>query len=78
MTNCAKTLLDNDEVVLYVDTEISDRQFFMRMLAHLAQVRYRDIETGNITKAEKIKIEEAMKYLKSKKLSCDCYPGIRY
>ena len=68
MTNCAKTLLDNDEVVLYVDTEISDRQFFMRMLAHLAQVRYRDIETGNITKAEKIKIEEAIKYLKSKKL----------
>lgn len=65
--NCLKTLLDNDEVVLYVDTEISDRQFFMRMLAHLAQVRYRDIETGNLTKADRIKIEEAKKYMKNKK-----------
>ncbi len=67
MTNCLKTLLDNDEIVLYVDTEISDRQFFMRMVAHLSQVRYRDIETGNLTESDKEKIAEARKYMKSKK-----------
>ena len=67
MVNCLKTLLDNDEVVLYVDTEISDRQFTMRMISHLAQVEYKKIETGNFTKAEEVKIESALEYIKNKK-----------
>lgn len=66
--NITKTLLDNNEVVLYVDTEVTDEKFHMRFLAHLAQVEYSKIEQFNVTKEEFGRLQKANEYLKNKKL----------
>ena len=66
--NIAKTLLDNNEVVLYIDTEVTDEKFFMRFLAHLSQVEYRKIEEFNFDEQEQDRINKGLDYLKNKKI----------
>lgn len=68
MMNVAKRLLDNNEIILYIDTEISDEKFFMRFLSHLSQVKYKSIEDVEFTDEEQKRIDSALDYLKSKKI----------
>ena len=50
---------------LYIDTEMSDRLFYERMLANLTQIEVKRIKTGRYSEEEKKKILEANEYLKT-------------
>lgn len=50
---------------LYIDTELSDKEFIMRMLAHLTQIEYRRIHDGDLSQEEKERIKDAVKWIKN-------------
>lgn len=50
--------------VVYFDSEMSDREFFLRMLANLTSIPSRVIEAGTYSKDEAAKIQEAMRWIK--------------
>ena len=49
---------------LYIDTEISDKEFVMRMLSHLTQIEYRRIHDGNLSSDEKSLVRTAIGWIK--------------
>lgn len=51
---------------LYIDTEISDKEFTMRMLSHLAQIEYRKIHDGMMSPEEKSRVRDAANWVKTK------------
>lgn len=54
--------------VLYVDTEMNNKIFTQRMLANLTGIPVWNIKNGtNLTKADKIKIEDAISWIKKTK-----------
>lgn len=53
---------------LYIDTEISDKEFSMRLLSHLAQVEYRRIHDGRLTDDERRRISAAIQWIKTTKI----------
>lgn len=57
--------LKNGVPTLYLDTEMSSRNFMERMVAHLAQVPVFKIKTGNYSPTEEILIQEALEFIKS-------------
>lgn len=50
---------------LYIDTEMSDRLFYERMLANLTQIEVKRIKTGRYSDEEASKILKANEYLKN-------------
>jgi len=64
--NTLITLLNNDESVLYIDTEIDTLEFIMRVQAHMAQVEYRKIETGKLTTEERARVQKVKEWIKTK------------
>ena len=64
LLNCAVDLLKQGYGVLYIDSELSDRLFTARLLAHLSGVKYRNLTSGNYDIAEKQKILEALDWIK--------------
>lgn len=49
---------------LYIDTEISDKEFAMRMLSHMAQIEYRRIHDGNLSKEERERIKKEVAWIR--------------
>lgn len=50
---------------LYIDTEISDKEFTMRMLSHMAQIEYRRIHDGNLSDEERQRIKRAVDWIRN-------------
>lgn len=69
LLNCAIDLLKRDLAVLYLDSELNTRLFTARVLAHLSGVEYRKLTTGNYTKEEASRIDEARAWMKTRKFT---------
>ena len=67
LLNCAVDLLRRGYSVLYIDSELSDRLFTARMLAHLSGVTYKNLTSGNYSEEEAVNIAESMDWLKNSK-----------
>lgn len=69
LLNCAIDLLKQDKAVLYLDSELNTRLFTARVLAHLSGIEYRRLVAGGYTDAEADLIEEAIKWMKTRKFT---------
>lgn len=69
MMNELANFIKNDIPVAYLDTEMGEKRFMERFLAHLTQVSINKIKRGTYTPSEEILINDTLKYLKSKKFT---------
>jgi replicative DNA helicase len=67
MLNEATHKIKNKVPTLYIDTEMSSRNFMERMLSHITQIPVVKIKSGNYTASEEILIKEAIEFIKSTK-----------
>jgi len=65
MMNESVHKLKNKVPTLYIDTEMSSRNFMERMLAHLTQIPVFKIKTGSYTHTEELIIQDALTFIKS-------------
>lgn len=66
MMNEAIHKLQNNIPTLYIDTEMSDRLFYERMLANVSGVTVKQIKTGKYSEEEAQKIAKAREWIDSK------------
>lgn len=59
-------LLNKGQKILYIDSELNDRMFGARLLAHLSGIEFRKLTAGLYSANEAAKIEEAKEWIKSK------------
>lgn len=64
MMNEALHKVSNGVPTLYIDSEMSDRLFYERVLANLTQIEVKRIKTGRYSDEEAQKIQKANEYLK--------------
>lgn len=57
--------LKNGIPVLYIDTEMQDRLFFERMIAHVSGVEIKKIKTGRYNDDEEILIRKSIEWIKN-------------
>lgn len=69
LLNCATDLLEKDKSVLYIDSELNTRLFTARILSHLSGVEYKNLTSGIYTEEESERIEEAKRWIKTKKFT---------
>lgn len=67
LLNCAVDLLKRDLAVLYIDSELNTRLFTARIIAHLTGIDYKRLTSGNYSGAEAEKIDEVIRWLKTRK-----------
>lgn len=66
--NSAVQLLKEGKGVLYIDTEISTKQFSLRLLAHLSQIEYRRIKKQQLNDAERSALAKWRAWIKQQKI----------
>lgn len=66
LLNCAVDLLRRGYAVLYLDSELNDRLFTARLIAHIARVEFKRLTAGIYTEEEKARIDLAIQWLKDK------------
>lgn len=66
LLNCAADLLKQNYSVLYIDSELNSRLFTARMISHLTGVEYRRLTTGAYSEEEKVRIQQAIQWVKEK------------
>lgn len=69
LLNCAVDLMKKDLAVLYLDSELNTRMFTARILAHIAKVEYKRLTSGSYNAEEAQRIDEARKWLKTRKFT---------
>lgn len=69
LLNCAIDLLKQDYSVLYLDSELNDRLFTARVIAHLTGIEYRRITSGNYSPEESHRIESAISWMKTRQFT---------
>lgn len=69
LLNCAIDLLKQDKAVLYLDSELNTRLFTARVIAHLSGIEYRRLVSGAYTAEEAEKINEAIRWMKTRKFT---------
>lgn len=67
LLNCAMDLLKRDLAVLYIDSELNTRLFTARVIAHLTGIEYKRLTSGNYSKDESKRIDEAVEWMKTRK-----------
>ena len=67
LLNCAVDLLKRDLAVLYIDSELNTRLFTARIISHLTGIEYKRLTSGNYSGLEEEKIDEAIRWLKTRK-----------
>lgn len=67
MLNEAADLLLNGKSVVYIDSELSDRLFFCRLLSHFSKIEFSRIKSGRYSPEEEEVIEGWIKWLKDQK-----------
>lgn len=61
-------MLSRNMSVLYIDSELDDRIFLLRMIANLAHVEFKKVKDGLFNEEERRRINEAKEWLRDKKL----------
>lgn len=69
LLNCAVDLLKQDVAVLYIDSELNSRMFTCRLISHLTGIEFNRLKAGRYTEEEKVKIDDAIAWLKTKKFT---------
>lgn len=69
LLNCAVDLLNKGYSVLYIDSELSSRLFTARLISHLTGIEYRNLTSGHYEAEDKLKINEAIHWIKSKPMN---------
>lgn len=69
LLNCAVDILNQGYSVLYIDSELNSRLFTCRLISHLTGIEFNRVKTGNYSREEQCKIDEAIKWIKSKKFT---------
>ena len=67
LLTCTVDMLRKGKSVLVIDSEISTKQYTMRLLCHLADIRFSDLRSGNYGAEEEHRIDEAIAWLKTRK-----------
>lgn len=67
MLNTAVDVLKRGETVMYIDSELSDRLFLCRMIAHLTGIDFNKIKNGTYTQEEAVLIKEQRDWIKQQK-----------
>lgn len=67
-------LLKRGKTVLVIDSELSDKLYTMRMIAHVSGVRFKTVKDGTYTAEEKEKIDNAQAWLTSVNLYHEYMP----
>ena len=60
--------------VLVIDSELSDRLYMLRLIAHVSQVPFKIVKDGNATEEQAKKIEEAKEWIKTVNLYHEYVP----
>ena len=74
LLNCAVDLLRQDKAIVYLDSELSTRLFTARLLSHLTGIRYRDLTSGNYGEEDAKRIEEQLRWIKTRKFTHIYFP----
>lgn len=69
LLNCAVDLLKQNKAVLYLDSELNTRLFTARLLSHLSGIEYKRLSSGNYSPEEEAKIDEARRWLKTRRFT---------
>lgn len=64
LLNCAIDLMKRGVKVLYLDSELSDKMFAPRMIAHLTGIEFSRVRSGRYSEDERKRILLAVKWLK--------------
>lgn len=67
LMNAAVEALKKGESVMYIDSELSDRLFLMRLVSYISEIEFRRIKYGAYNSEEKQRIVDAITWIKSKK-----------
>lgn len=67
LLTCTVDLLRKGKSVLYIDSEISTRLFTIRLIAHLAKIKFSNLRSGNYSEEESQRIRDAIAWLKTRK-----------
>ena len=68
MLNTAVDLLRQGKSVMYIDSELSSRLFFIRMISLLAGIEFVRVRSGRYDQAEAERIQKAIRWVKKQKL----------
>lgn len=68
LLTCCVDLLTKDKGVLYIDSELSTRLWTVRLLAHITKIPFGKIRSGSYGQEEAAALEEAVRWIKSKRL----------
>ena len=60
-------LLRKNKGVLVIDSEISTRLYTMRLLCHLANIRFADLRSGNYSADDEARLRDAVDWLKTRR-----------
>lgn len=74
LLSCTVDLLRRGETVLVIDSELSDDLYFMRLLSHLSEVKFKIVKDGGESAEERIRINSAKEFLKTAKLYHEFLP----
>lgn len=69
MLNEAVDLMKKGESVLYIDSELSDRLFLIRLISHLTKIEFKRIKGGKYSEEEAEKIAKAIDWIKTRKFT---------
>lgn len=68
LLTCCVDLLKKEKGVLYIDSELSTRLWTIRLLSHLTKIPFGRLRSGNYGKEEADAIEEAVAWIKTRRL----------
>ena len=69
LLNCAVDLMKKNVAVLYLDSELNSRMFTVRLIAHLTGIEFSRLKSGKYSDDEKMKIVDAIAWLKTRKFT---------
>ena len=69
LLNIAVDLMRKGYSVLYIDSELSSRMFTARLLSHLTEIPFGRLKNGMYTDEEKVRIDDAIKWIKEQKFT---------
>lgn len=74
--NESVNLANKDKVVLYIDTEISDKQFSLRLLSYLSQIDFNKLKKNDLTDKERVKVAKWRQWIKRHNIAHEYVPYI--
>lgn len=74
LLNCLVDLLKKGHSVLYIDTELSTKLFFMRLLSHLTQIPFYAIRDGKLNDNQKQLIQKQIDWIKTTNFAHEYMP----